>query len=440
MGRIFGDTNMEVQTTIKDVDEVTKKIDFVVPAERLNEAYSKKIADLMKKVTVKGFRKGKTPKNIVEKLYANDAFMECAWDVIDSEVNSKIREGDYRLVASPEVSIGTCEKDKDLAFSATLSLFPEPKITGYDKFKVEVEPKKEITDEDVEKAVEEIRAHHADVEEVKDRDVVQDGDVVKLMVQVLKDGVEPSKPEPFTLLLGENKLAPGTDEQIKGMKIGETNEVKPVNPEKSDEAKDGNGVSYNVEVKSILKRVLPEINDEFVSTLFVDGVKTVDEWKKSLKETLETQALDVYNGSIHEQILEQLRERNKFKVPQAIVDFEIRQMVQHFYTGQGRDYKIGEKEIVQYRDILGETALKRVELGIIVDRIATEENISANDEDLESFCEKFAKARNIPLDAVKNLILNSPDTKANTLGELKRDKVLEFLVSRAVVTDKKATK
>jgi len=427
---------MDVQSTITEIDEVTKKIEVVIPVAQVESQVTGKMSELYKKVSLKGFRKGKAPKQMIDRLYGNEAYYECVSDIVDSSLKAQIKEHDFQPIVMPDVSIDECKKGGDVKYTATVILEPKPEITGYDAIAVEVEVKKEITDVDIDKAIDVTRNRLAKVEKIEDRNVANEGDVVVLSCQVQKEGQEPTKPESIRGTLGAEELPNEIDEAVKGMIIGEKKVVQKVFTEE-EMKKNPEAFSFNIELIELYQKIKPELTDEFVVELGFKDIKTVEEYKKDIKTHLERGAESHYKDSISEAIMAVLREKNQFVIPQVMIDEEIRQLIVNSGSINLKDVNVEEIDLEPFRPQLGNYAKNIVQNTIILKAIADKENLKAEEADIEARVGEMAKRYGVENELIKNYLFNK-ERQFLTMMEIVRDKVFNFLRERTTVNHKEA--
>ncbi|NDC38946.1 MAG: hypothetical protein EBZ48_12995, partial [Proteobacteria bacterium] len=181
---------MESTSTITDVDAVTKKIVVTVPAEAVTQELNSALTRVVKTVRIKGFREGKAPKQLVERMYGERIKAEVHNDLVSKGIREAAKQHDISIVGAPQVNVATVEAGKPFEFSADVSVYPKPEIKGYESFDVTV-PKREVTDDEVTQVVEYLRKTRATTTPVEGRTSLQKGDVGQAEFVVTEDGGEP---------------------------------------------------------------------------------------------------------------------------------------------------------------------------------------------------------------------------------------------------------
>lgn len=374
---------MESSSTITEIDPVTRKARVSIPLEYLSKELQQAIAKHSRNARVKGFRPGKAPVQMVEKMYGDSL----RWDVISKAINSSLTEAvkknELQIVGSPKIDILCSDPDKDLEFEAAFSIYPTPTVTQYKGIKVAVE-KQEVTDKEVEETITSIRRNKADIQPAKERNIVQADDVLDVSVRFkAKDGTF-SPPEQASLGLGDGRLPKEFDEQVIGMKIGETKEVT------IPGSADGEEMVYEVTLQGISERVLAELTDDFVANLGGE-MKTVEELRKDIRSRLEQQAQDKAESQAEDKILDTLVEQNDFMVPQPLVDDEIRNILIRLGAVDTRKTKFDEIPVEPFRGSFESIATKHVKVAIALDQVASAEKINPDENDLKNAFQEIAQ-------------------------------------------------
>jgi trigger factor len=419
------------QSSIEHVDEVTRKLSVSIPVERVTAELSSAIADASRNVKLKGFRPGKAPKDLVEKMHGQRLRWEVANRLISSSLVEAVREHKLEVVGSPEIDLASFEEGKSIEFTASISIFPQPKIDKYESFTLKI-PKVEVKEEDIQEVLTQMQERKATTRKLEFRETVQKGDVIDASVSVEIEGGEKSRPEPVTLPIGVGQLQAELDEGIVGMKIGETKEFVLTTPEDHrDQAMRGKKATYVVTLNGLSEKILPELTDDFAKSLQF-GVETLLELRLKVRSQLEEESKKRSQADIHAAILDQLIENNPFKVPQILVDEEIRILLARngILDLSKKEHK--ELPVDKFRDKLGEAAEKRVKSAIIIDTISKAQEIKPTEEDVDREIDSMASESQMSRKDVEDYL-----AKSHLLGsirhDIQRNKTLDFLAERAKV-------
>ncbi len=420
--------NMNIESEIENIDEVTRKIKVNIPVERVNQEINTAIDAAAKSAHLKGFRPGKAPRNIVEQTHGPRVRLEVANKLISSSLNEIIKEQKLDIIGTPEIDMADYNPGKAIEYTASVALYPKPEIKGYEKVKVKVK-KQEVKDEDIEKALANLRKSKATLSKIEDRDVVQKGDVVDSFVSIEKDGKEEARPEHLTTEIGEGKINKDLEDAFIGMKVGELKKVSAINNnEESKDKSEDPQVFYVIDLKSISQSVLPELDDEFVKSLKLEP-QTVLELRTEITKNLEQSVAKNKEADINAAILEEIVASNEFKVPQVMVDNEIYNLLQRSgqFKPDSQDIKIED-----YRSTFGVIAEKRVRTAVAVDMIAESEKIELSEEEIKKSIQEMADSYKVSSEEIMKYMLQSKSMNG-FLVEIRRSKAIEFLVSKAEV-------
>ena len=428
---------MAVKT--EQVEKNLVKLVFEVESAEFEKAVNKVYLQNRGKITVAGFRKGKAPRSVVEKMYGEGVFYEDAINIVLPDAyEAAVKEAELDVVARPEIDIeGEIKKGEPVVFTALVTTKPEVKLGKYKGVKIE-KIEHNVTDEDVNKAIEDEQKKNARVIYVEDR-AVESGDIAVIDFDGSVDGVafDGGKGEDYELEIGSNTFIPGFEDQLIGAKTGDEVKVEVKFPEEYHAADlAGKDAVFRVKVKSIKTKELPELDDDFASE--VSEFDTLEEYKKSIKEKLEAQAAERVKAETENAVVEAVVKTAKFDLPDAMVEFEIDRNVNDFAQRlryQGLDintylsYIGGDME--SFRENFKEQAKTSCSTTLVLEAIMKEEGIEANDEEFELNLVDMSKKYNMELDKLKELI--SDEEKENMRRDMAMGKTVEMLVNNAVV-------
>lgn len=423
---------MDTNSSVKDIDEVTKQATVSIPADTVLSEFKEAIDRLSKTAHVKGFRPGKAPTQVLEKLHGKRVHMEVANRLISSSLHDLLKELNLDVVGQPEIEVSSFEPGQEITYTANISLLPKPTIEQYASFNVSVE-KREVNDQDIENVVERLLTARSTNKPLEFRNTVNEGDIIDASLLVSIEGEEPSRPEPLVVGLGEGRLPEELEKAMIGQEVGTSREVEVTHAEDySNEQLRGKKVTYKISLNSISEKVAPELTDEFVKGLG-EEFETVIELRLHIRKQLEEQVEQASKEDVQQAVLEQLLDANPFKIPQILIDDEIRSLLVR--SGYVDPNKVNPAMIPvdELRKDFGEMAEKRVKTVILVDRLGDQESISALEDDIDSYMERVSEQNGLPVPDIKKFLLDG-ERRQSTLREITRDKVLEFLVGRAEVT------
>ena len=411
--------NQGVLTVEVSAEEVTKGLDA---------AFQK----VVKTVSVPGFRKGKMPRGMFEKRFGVEALYQDALDFILPEAYGKaIDETGIEPVDRPEIDIEQMEKGKELIFKATVTVKPEVKLGEYKGLEVE-ELDANVTDEDVANELKTLQERQAELV-VKEEGTAENGDTVVIDFEGFVNGeaFEGGKAENHSLELGTGSFIPGFEEQLVGVKAGESKDVEVTFPEEYHAAElAGKPAVFKVTVHEIKGKELPALDDEFAKDVD-DEVETLD----ALKEKINTRLVDSKKHEaehhLRDTVVEKAAENAEVEIPEVMVTNEVNRMLQEFEQRlqmQGMNLELyfqfsGQDENA-LREQMKEEAQSRVKVNLTLEAIAKAENLEVTDEDVEAELEKMAGMYNMTVDMIKQALGGSEGIKT----DLKLKKAVDFLV------------
>lgn len=408
--------------------ELTVSVDGETFDKAVNAVYKKQV----KKINVQGFRKGKAPRRIIEKMYGTEVFYDDAMqDCYPDALYDAAKEADVKIVAVEKLEALEAGKE-GFTFKATVTVEPTMEIDGYKGLEIE-KKSTEVTDEMVDEEIEKVRDRNSRMVTVEDR-AAEIGDTVVIDFEGYTDG-EPfdgGKAEKYSLALGSGNFIPGFEEQIVGHQIGEEFTISVDFPEDYQaEELAGENAEFKINLHEIKTKELPEVDDEFVQD--VSDKETLDEYKAELRETIEKRLIDEAEKDVDDQIADKLIELIEGEIPEAMYDNQVNDMIRDFdmrLRSQGMDMNT----YMQYmgmdadalRDMYRSDAEKRVKLRLALQTIADKENIEVSDTDLDEEYSKMAESYKMDIEKVKAAV------PADSLAEdVKVQKALELVKESA---------
>ena len=290
-------------------NEIEKKLKFTLPKEELQKEYDKRVASQQFSSTVKGYRKGKAPKEIIEQMYGSQIKANVIFDAMSESFFKKISEENIPVVGQPKFDPKSMELDKDVKFEATFEVYPEIKIKKISQLAFK-KPVSEVAEVDINKTIENIRKRFSQLESKEGKS--EDNDVVKVNFEGFIDDepFEGGKADEVTIEIGSNTMIPGFEEGLKNLSKGDKKDLNVSFPEDYhvDHLK-GKPAVFKTEVLDVLKPKLPEMNEEFFT---MAGIPSKDEaeFKQTLKERLSGDLESALIGLKKERIFDELAEMN----------------------------------------------------------------------------------------------------------------------------------
>lgn len=425
---------MSLKSSTK-VDVNTQELVFTVDAAAFAAAIEKAYQRQKKSIQVPGFRKGKATKKLVEKYYGEGVFYEEAINsLINEEMPAAIMESELVLVDTPKIEVISADTENGVEYKAICITKPEITVPEYKGLKA---PKnvKDITDEDINVQIEQIRQRNARIVSVDDR-AAQNDDEVIIDFEGFMDGVafEGGKADDFPLKLGSGQFIPGFEDQIVGHSIGDEFDVNVTFPEEYQmEEYAGKPATFKVKLNGINMTELPEIDDDLIKD--TTEFDTIEEWKNDIRTKLEAQAESRAAAQFENYLMQQLIDTAEGVIPKCMFDRRVDQHIADFertlkqqsmsveiylqYTGMDMD---------SFRETFQERAESEVKLRLALEKIADTENLAPSEEEIDNGLKDIAEANNISIDDVKKRI-----DFEGYVTDLKVVKALDFVKENAVI-------
>ena len=412
------------------------KLEFTIEAKIFEDGMKKVYEKNAKYFAIPGFRKGKAPYNIVEKQYGKEIFYEDAFNEVVPEIYDKeIKDNNIDAVSMPKIDITQMEKGKDLIFTAIVQVKPEVKLGKYKGIEIK-KIEYNVSDEDVDKEIERRAEHNARLISIEDRPV-EEKDIAVIDFEGFVDGVafEGGKAENHELEIGSHSFIEGFEDQVKGMKIGEEKEIKVKFPDEYF-SKDlaGKDATFKVKLNEIKKKELPALDDELAKD--ISEFDTLAELKKSIKEKLQEENEHRAKHETEDAVIKAVCDNVEIDIPSGMVDTEINKIVEELETNlsyqglrlaQYLQY-IGKTE-AEFRKSYEEQATNSVKAKLVIEAIAEDAKIEADEKDIDAKLAELAKAYNKTEEELKK----NEELINYIKNNLKLEKTTEFLIENAKV-------
>mgnify|MGYP002562668037 CR=1 FL=1 len=397
--------------TVENLEKSMAKITITVDADAFEEAMVKSYNKNKKNISIQGFRKGKAPRKMVEKLYGPEVFYEDAANfAIPDAYEEAAKESGLEIVSRPEIDVVEIEKGKDFVFTATVAVKPEVTLGDYKGIEVEKKTVK-VMAADVNAEIDKVREQNSRMITVENRGIKKD-DTAVIDFEGFVDG-EPfqgGKGEDYSLVIGSHSFIDTFEDQLVGKKAGEEVDVNVTFPEEYHEASlKGKPALFKVTVKEIKKKELPKLDDEFASE--VSEFETLKEYKASVKKNLTERRKEEAKREKENEVVEKVVENITVELPEPMIDEQTQQMIQEFagrLSSQGLSFD-------QYMQMTGMTAdalmgqmkpeaEKRIRTRLALEAIVDAEKIKATAKDIDKEIENMANMYQMEVDKIKEMI------------------------------------
>lgn len=416
-----------------------------IPAEDFNNAIEESYKKNRSRFSLKGFRKGKVPRKMLERAYGEGLFYEDAVNLLLPGIYEKaIEELALEPVSQPDIDLDDITENNDVKVKFTVDLKPEFELGDYSKLSAEIEEFK-VTDSDVDMKVNHELESNARVQEVEGREA-KENDTVSINFKGFVDdkAFDGGEAEDYELVLGSHTFIPGFEEQIVGHNAGDEFDVNVKFPEDyHEDSLKGKDAKFECKINSIKEKVLPELDDEFVKD--VSEFDTLDEYKKDIKEHLEKDNEQRQLVEKQNKAVEALIEATEISVPESMIDNEVNRQFQDFarrvqQMGLNTDqyFQITNTSEEDVKNELRANAELKVKGDLVLEKYIEKEAIESTDEELDEQLKEFAKVYG--KDDEEKFIeefKNSPNVEF-LKEDIKRKKALEKLVENTKFEIKKA--
>ncbi len=427
--------SMQVEKLEKNMAKLTIEVDAAKVNDAIKKAYDKNKG----KMSVPGFRKGKVPQAMIEKMYGPEVFYEDAANFLIPDAYAEEVEAaeDLEVVSQPKIDVVQMEKGKNFIFTAEVALKPPVDLGKYKGVKIE-KIDTEVTDEDIDKEIKREQEANARTITVEDRPV-KDGDTAVIDFEgfIGDKAFEGGKGENYPLVIGSGSFIPGFEEQLIGKNTGDDVDVKVTFPEDYN-AKDlaGKEALFKVKINEIKEKELPELDDEFASEVseFDTMAEYREDVKKNLAEKKEKEAKDKKEDAVIEAIIKD----SKMDIPEAMIETQARTMVNDYarrLQSQGLSleqyFMFTGLDMDKFTDQMKEGAKKRIESRLILEAVVKAENFEVTDEEYEKELDRIAGESKMEVDKLKEYIGDDEYGRKQIIDDLKIQKAVDFVVDNA---------
>ena len=421
---------------VEDLGKNMVKLTIEATAEDFEKALEKAYQKNKGKINVQGFRKGKAPRAIVEKMYGAGIFYEdAANEIIPDAYEAAARESGLDIVSRPEIDVTQIEKGQAFIFTAEVAVKPEVTLGEYKGIEV-AKAEIEVTEDEVNAEIDRAREQNSRMVTVEDR-AVADGDMTTIDFEGFVDGVafEGGKGTDYPLTIGSHSFIDTFEEQLIGKNIGEECEVNVTFPEEYHAAElAGKPAMFKVTVKAIKVKELPELDDDFAQD--VSEFDTLAEYKEDVKKNLTERKEKEAKSAKEETVVEKIIENATMDIPQPMVETQKRQMAEEFaqrlqMQGLGLEqyFQFTGMDANKFMETLEPQALKRIQSRLVLEAVVKAENITVSDEEVEAEMQKMADAYKMELDKVKELI--GEEERKSLSQDIAVQKAVDFVVDQA---------
>lgn len=425
-----------IPVKVEDVSPIKKKLSFDISWSEVKKELDSVYKDVGKNAKVKGFRQGKVPRNILESMYKEYAQEETITKLVNKYYWDALKDNNIVAVAQPDIDQKGFEEEKNFAFTATVEVEPVIEPRGYVGLEL-VREEHDAIDADVEKRLQELRDMFATMEEVEADRGIGEGDFAVIDFAGTLDGnnLKEMKADSYLLEMGSKTFVPGFEEQLKGMKKGQTKEITITMPDDYHASHlAGKEVVFSVALKNIKEKKLPDVDEKFIKNF--DKYETLDDLKKDILKTLEEENRARSSTTLKNLIIDKLLEANEFEAPPTFVNRQVSFMIadmQRRMTMRGLKKQDPAELYTRFYDLYKDEALKVVKTILLIKSIADQESVSVSDSEVEEKIKEIAEQRAQSYDSLKKSLV-----EGNLIDDIKSEilntKVFRLIEDKANIT------
>lgn len=414
-----------MQVSVTSNEGLERKLTVEVPADKIEQEVQQRLKGMVGRVRIDGFRPGKVPFSVIQKRYGAQVREEVKSELVRSSLYEAMQQENLRPAGMPKIETDASASDK-LAFTATFEVYPEVKVSVPAGLVVE-KPVVEVTDSDVDKMLEKLRKQRSSWEEVDRAAAEGDQVLIDFVGKIDGEAFEGGTAEGYPLELGSNRFIEGFEEQLIGLKAGDSKAVNVTFPETyQSEELAGKPAVFEVTVKTVKGPKLPDLDDpEFLQALGTQkgGAENL---RREVRQSMERELKQKIGAKVKEQLLDKMLEANPIELPSALVEDEIRQMANQARQSMGMQ---GEQEVTdEIRAALGARARRRVGLGLLVGELIREKGFKADADKVRERIEEMAQSYEDP-QAVLNWYYQDKSRLSGVEALVLEDQVVEWLLS-----------
>lgn len=417
--------------TIENVNGCTKKFLFNFDKVDLTKEIKEALLEKQKSSNLKGFRAGKAPLEMVQKMYGPQIENDALYRFVSNQYFEAVKKENIRAVGYPQFGKTEYEPEKKVSFEATVEVIPDFEIKDYSKYSFKKEAA-EVTKDDVEALKKNYLNSKAQIVEITDPAAkIEKGNHVVFNFQgTRKDGSRPEnmKADEYMLEIGSGQFIAGFEDGMIGMKKGEKKDIKVTFPADYHDADLRNEpVTFAAEILEIKEKKYPEFNDETAKEF---GFESVKDFETKNNERLAEQKKRETSGKLHQQILEKLIEENKFDVPSSLVDDQKRSVKEDLsrnLKSQGFNDQMMDLYFERWDADVTQKAEFQVRSGLILDKLARKYNVEASDSDLDAKIGEMAAQSGMKVEEIKKFYKGNENVKRNMMYAIREEKTFEAL-------------
>lgn len=423
-----------MQVSVETLSDLERRVTVQVPAERLAKEIQDRLLSLSRRVKVDGFRPGKVPLKLVKRMYGDQVRYEAVSELMEHSLHEALVLEKLNPLGGPKIEPKNLEDGQDLEYCATFEVMPEFDPTGFENIQIE-RPTAEVTEQDVDNMVQNLRQQRAVWSEVERP--AAEGDRVRIDFEGTIDGQNfaGGKGDNVSVVLGKGSMLKDFEDQLAGLSAGAHTEFDLTFPE-DYQVKDvaTKTARFQVKLHAVEEAILPEVDDTFAESFDVkeNGVAGL---RQSLRENMERELRDGIKAAIKRQAMQGLLDANHIPLPRVLIETEIEHLARQLYfPSEAKDEKTRQLKTQLFEP----EARRRVALGLLISRLAAVQGIAVDDRRVRNYLETMASTYQDPAEVLR-WYEKTPRALENVRALVLEDQVVDWLLERARVTEKAST-
>jgi trigger factor len=422
-----------MQVSVENVSGLERRLKIAVPASQVEQAVNKKINQTARTIKIDGFRVGKVPVDVVKKRYGASIRAEALDDIIRDAYIGALQQTELKIAGFPSIEPINFDEGKDIEFAAVVEVYPEVTIADFAALSVE-RPTSEVTDADIDTMITNLRRQRATWEESTEAAADQDRLTIDFAGSIDGEAFDGGTAQDFNIVLGSKRMIAGFEEQLVGVKAGDELTINVTFPaDYQAENLAGKDAQFKINVKKVVKPVLPELNAEFLTAF---GVKDgdVEQFRADVRKNMERELRNAIRSKVKASVFEALVSANSLEVPKALVAEEItRQREQALKQFGGASAQIKPEMLPD--DLFVDNAKRSVALGLLVSAIIEKNEVKVDADRVRTLVDEVAQSYEEP-EQVVQWYYGNKEQMAQVQSAVLEDQVVDLILAAAQLSDK----
>lgn len=424
-----------MKVDVAEISPVQRKVQIELPSEKVTDEFVRAYRDLGRRVRIRGFRAGKAPRTVLQRMYGEEINGEVRSHLVEESLGEVIRDRGLQIVSRPEIEANALKEGDPFLFSAVFEVKPEIQIQDY--IGVEVEKVRiAVTDEQVESALLRLQEGQARLEPVENREVVHKGDFITLDFSGSISGIPftGAKGENYPLQIGAGQVLPQFENSLIGLKVGERDTIQVPYPEEyANKELAGKTVDFEVTVRDLKQKVLPALDDEFAKDH--GECASLDELRAKLRGRLEDEFKRYQEEELKEQVLSRILDKHTVTPPPAMVERQTRYLMERYDDrGAGATSDEAPATTEETKKVFEGRAARQIQATLLIEKISQQEKIEVDDREVQERIDNMARASGERSKTVRDYYAR-PEAREDLRAQIVFDRTLSFLLEKSQIKE-----